>query len=320
MRRREFIAAVSAAAAWPLPTRSQQWTVPVVGFLRSTSLSDADHLVTAFPQGLKDAGFSEGQNVAIEFRSAENRLDRLSALAVDLVRRPVNVIVADNLAAPAAKSATTTVPIVFAGGGDPVKEGLVASLSRPGTNVTGVNFFTGVIGTKRLELLRQLVPKAAKIGVLIYPKTPQTEAERTDLQTAARAIGQQLVILDRAIEAAFVTFAKDGVDAVLTGSGPFMNSHREKLVAFAAQNRLPASYTTREAAIAGGLMSYGTSLTDALRQAGIYAGLILKGEKPANIPVVQSTRFELVINLKTAKALGIAVSPTLVAIADEVIE
>ena len=325
MRRRDFIAALgSAAAMWPHAARAQQASMPVIGFLRSASLVDVPYFVTAFRQGLKEAGFVEGQNVAIEFRSAENQPDRLPALVADLIGRPVAVIVGDNVSALAAKAATKTIPIVFAGGGDPVQEGLVASLNRPGSNATGVNFFTGVLGAKRLELLRQLVPKATTIAVLVNPNTIQTEAERKAVQAAAEAIGRQLIILDvssdRDIETAFETLVQRGAGALLVGSGAFMNSHRERLVALAARHTLPAIYAQRETAVAGGLMSYGTSITDAYRQVGIYVGRVLNGEKPADLPVMQSTKFEFVINLKTAKALGLEMPLSMQASADEVIE
>ena len=325
MRRRDFIAALgSAAAMWPHAARAQQASMPVIGFLRSASLVDVPYFVTAFRQGLKEAGFVEGQNVAIEFRSAENQPDRLPALVADLIGRPVAVIVGDNVSALAAKAATKTIPIVFAGGGDPVQEGLVASLNRPGSNATGVNFFTGVLGAKRLELLRQLVPKATTIAVLVNPNTIQTEAERQAVQAAAEAIGRQLIILDvssdRDIETAFETLVQRGAGALLVGSGAFMNSHRERLVALAARHTLPAIYAQRETAVAGGLMSYGTSITDAYRQVGIYVGRVLNGEKPADLPVMQSTKFEFVINLKTAKALGLEMPLSMQASADEVIE
>jgi putative tryptophan/tyrosine transport system substrate-binding protein len=325
MQRREFITLIGGAAvAWPIGAGAQQPTMPVVGFLRSPSLADATHLVIAFRLGLKEAGFVEGQNVAIEYRSAENDRDKLTALVSDFTRRPVVVIVGDNPSALVAKAVTTTVPIVFATGSDPVSDGLVASLNRPGGNVTGVSFISGVLGPKRLELLRQLVPRAKTIAMLVNPSTAETVTERSDVQAAAQAIGQQLIILDvssdRDIETAFATFVQRGAGALLVGTGGFMFSNRERLVALAARHALPANYFLREFVVAGGLMSYGTSITDAYRQVGIYAGRILKGEKPANLPVMQPTKFELVINLKTAKALGLTVPPALLTSADEVIE
>jgi putative ABC transport system substrate-binding protein len=325
MNRRAFITLLGGAAAvWPLPARSQQPAMPVIGFLRSTSLAEATHLVTAFREGLKETGFVEGQNVAIEFRSAEDQLDRLPALATELIRRPVGVIVSNHNSTFAAKAATTTVPIVFATGSDPVRDGLVASLNRPGGNVTGVSFLGGLLGAKRLDLLRQLVPKATTIAMLVSPNNPDTEAERRDVQAAALAVGQQLVILDagsaRDIEPAFATFAQRGAGALLAGTGGLLFSNRERIVALAARHALPTGYSQRDAVGAGGLMSYGPSITHAYRQAGIYAGRILKGEKPADLPVMQATKFEFVINLKTAKALGLDIHPQLLATVDEVIE
>ena len=325
MRRREFITLLGGtAAAWPFAARAQQPTMPVVGFLRSATLADVPHWVAAFRQGLKEAGFVEGQNVAIEFRSADNQLDRLPALVADLIRQPVAVIVGNTDAALAAKAATTTVPIVFASGSDPVRDGLVASLNRPGGNVTGLVYFSAVLGAKRLELLRQLVPRATTIAVLVNPNTPLTEAERKDVQTAAQAIGQQLIIFDissdRDIETAFAAFVQRGAGALLVGTGGFLNSNRERIAAVANRHALPASYSQREGVVAGGLMSYGPSISDAYRQAGIYSGRILNGEKPADLPVIRSTKFELVLNLKTAKALGLTIPPSLLVAADEVIE
>jgi putative tryptophan/tyrosine transport system substrate-binding protein len=324
MRRREFIAGLGGAAAWPLAVRAQQPAMPVVGFLRSSTLAASMPLVTAFRQGLKELSFVEGQNVAVEYRYADNQVDRLPALIADLLGRPVAVIVGDTIAAIPVKAATATVPIVFGTGGDPVTQGLVASLNRPGGNATGVVFFATQLGAKRLELLRQLVPRATTIAMLMNPNSPNFAAERSDAQAAAQAIGQQLVILDvsndRDIETAFATLMNRGAGALLVGSGTFLTSNAERLVALAARDGLPAIYPQREAALAGGLMSYGTSLTDAYRQIGVYTGRILKGEKPAELPVIRSTKFEFVLNLKTVKALGLDVPPTLLALADEVIE
>ena len=298
--------------------------MPLIGFLRSTSLADATYLVMSFRQGLQETGYVAGNNVAIENRSAEDHPDRLSALVEDLISRHAAVIVGNHNAALAAKAATAAVPIVVVTGADPVRDGLVASFNRPGGNVTGVSFLAVELGAKRLDLLRQLVPNAARVAMLVYPDTPDTDAERRDVQVAAQAIGQQLVILDvrneRDIEAAFATSVQRGTGALLVGAGAFMNDHRKRLVALAARHAIPAIYSLREYVADGGLASYAASITDAYRQAGIYVGRILKGEKPADLPVMQSTKLELVINLKTAKALGLNVPDKLLALADEVIE
>jgi putative ABC transport system substrate-binding protein len=325
MRRREFISLLGGVAAWPLRVRAQQQAMPVVGFLRSVSLADAADLVAAFRQGLKETGYIEGQNVVIELRSAESHLDRLPALVADLIRRPVAVIVGNHNAAVAAKAATATIPIIFATGSDPVRDGLVGSLNRPGGNITGVTFLVSGLGAKRLDLLRQLVPKATLIAMLVNPGSVDTEAERRDVQAAAQRLGQQLIILDassdRDIETSFATFVQRGAGALIVGEGAFLFSNRERLVALAARHALPAIYAEPpEDALAGGLMSYGPSIVDAYRQIGIYAGRILKGENPADLPVMESTKFELVINRKTASALGLDIPPTLLALADRGIE
>jgi putative ABC transport system substrate-binding protein len=324
MKRRDFITLIGGAAAWPIAARAQQPAMPVVGFVRSTSLAPFQNLVVAFGQGLKEAGFVEGQNVAIEYRYAENQKERLPALVAELLRLPVAVIVVNSSAAAAAKAATTTVPIVFAAGADPVKNGLVASLSRPGGNITGVSWLGAQVGAKRLELLRQIVPKTTTIGMIEDLNSPGTEAERTDVQAAAQAIGLQLIITDvsndRDIETAIASVVQRGAGALLVGAGAFVTSKRESIVALAAHYAMPTMYGGREGAVAGGLMSYGPSQSDAYRQAGIYAGRILKGEKPADLPVMQSSKFEFVINLKTAKALGLTVPMILQMTADEVIE
>jgi putative ABC transport system substrate-binding protein len=325
-RRRAFIAGLGGVAAGPVlatfAARAQQ-AKPVVGLLRSSTRANTAHLMTALSIGLKEAGFVEGERVTIEARYADNQTDRLPALAAELARHPVAALVADNIAALAAKS-VTTVPIVFASGGDPVKAGLVASLNRPGGHVTGVLFLAGVVTTKRFELLRQLVPKATIIAAFIHPGSPTTDAERRDLQAAAQATGQQIAFYDinRAedIESAFASLGSRGIGAILVGTGPFLNSQAPAIVTLAARQRLPVMYPQREHAVDGGLMSYGTSITDAYRQAGVYAARILKGEQPADLPVIQSSKFEFIINLKTAKTLGLEFHPQLLGLADEVIE
>ena len=326
MKRRQFITLIGGAVApWPLAARAQQPAMPVIGFLRDAPLADATHLVAAFRQGLKEAGFIEGQNVLIEYRSAEDQAHRLPALVDDLVRRQVALIVGNTPSSLAAKAATTTVPIVFVSGNDPVINGLVPNLNRPGGNTTGVSFLSSASVTKRLELLRQLAPKAAAIAMLVGPNlAPDTERELRDVQAAVHASGQELIVVeaasDRDIEGAFATFTQRGAGALFIGSSPIFNSRRERVAALAVRHALPATYSLREFATAGGLMSYGTSITDAYHLAGIYAGRILKGEKPADLPVQQSTKFEFVLNVKTAKALGLEVPDKLLALADEVIE
>ena len=325
MRRREFITLLGGAAAtWPLAARAQQPAMPVIGFLRDATAAGSEFMVNGLRKGLAEAGFVEGQNVAVDYRYADNQIDRLPALVADLIRRPVAVIVGDIISTIVARHATMTVPIVFVTGGDAVRNGLVAGLNRPGANVTGVSFFSGELGSKRLELLHQLVPKATTIAMLADPDTPTSAAERMQVQTAAQTIRQQLIILDAGsdadIESAFVTIVQRQVGALLVAAGAFLNSRRERIAGLAARHELPAMYFTREAVVAGGLMSYGASVTEAYRQAGVYAGRILKGEKPADLPVMRSTKFELVINLKTAKALGLQIPEKLLALADEVIE
>jgi putative ABC transport system substrate-binding protein len=327
MRRREFIGLVGgAAAAWPLAARAQQPAMPVVGFLNSASPRAFKPYVEAFRQGLSEAGYVEGHTVAIEYRWAEGQYERLPVLADDLVRRNVALIVATggSPTALAAKAATNAIPIVFTIGGDPVKLGLVASLNRPGGNVTGVNLFITQMEGKRLGLLHELVPTAALIAVLLNPNGPFAATQLKDVQEAARALNQHIHILhagsEAELEAAFETLPQVGAGALLMAADAFFNSRRAYIIALAARHAIPTIYDQREHALAGGLMSYGTNLSDGYRQVGMYGARILKGEKPGDLPVVQSTKFEFVINLTTAKALGIVVPPMLSARADEVIE
>jgi putative ABC transport system substrate-binding protein len=325
LKRREFITLVGGAAAgWPLAARAQQPAIPVIGLLSGIDVDDRQ--LAAIRQGLSEAGYVDGRSVAIEYRSAAGQYDRLPVLAADLVQRPVAVIVTilGTMSALSAKAATATIPIVFAIGTDPVKAGLVPSLNRPGSNITGVTFLSNVLAAKRLGLLRELVPGIAAIGDLVNPTNPNSADETKDMQAAAQALGLQLRIANAntepEIDAAFASFAEQHLKAMIVTADAFFSGRRDQLIALAAQHVLPTMYWLREFAAAGGLMSYGTSITDAFREAGSYAGRILKGARPADLPVVQPTKFELVINLKAAQALGVTIPPGVLAIADEVIE
>jgi putative ABC transport system substrate-binding protein len=324
--RREFIATLGGAAtAWSLAARAQQPAMPVIGFLHPTTPDPNVDLLRAFRQGLKEAGYVEGENVAIEYRWAENKIDRLPALAAELVRRQVAVIATTGpAAASAAKAATTTIPIVFLTGADPVESSLVASLARPGGNLTGINVLTIELTAKRLELLRELVPAATRVAVLVNPAGVAPETMLRDVEAAARAMGLQIQVLNagtsREINAAFAGFVRERPDALFVGPDPFFISRRVQLVHLASRHAVPAAYTGRDYAVAGGLMSYGSNLTDAFRQVGVYTGRILKGVKPADLPVVQASKFELVINAETARMLGLTVPDKLLVAADEVIE
>jgi putative ABC transport system substrate-binding protein len=326
MRRREFVTLLGGAAAgWPLAARAQQQrALPVIGFLDSTTAAARANRVSGFRQGLNQVGFVDGRNVAIEFRWAEGQLDQLPALTADIVRRPVDAIMADGPFVAAVKAATSTIPIVFVTGADPVAGGYVTSLNQPGGNVTGVSFFAAAVSPKRLALLDELVPKPTVIAYLMDTIASQSEADLRAVEAAARALGRQVptekAASEREFEAAFARIIRAGAGALFVGAGPFLYSQRRQLVALAARHGLLASYPWREAVEIGGLMSYGASITDACRRAGNYVGRILKGEKPSDLPVELPTKYELVLNLATAKALGLTVSPTLLALADEVIE
>jgi putative ABC transport system substrate-binding protein len=325
MRRRKFITLLSSAvAAWPLAVRAQESAMPAVGFLNSASADGYASMAAAFRRGLKEAGYVDGQNVAIEYRWADNQYERLPALAADLVDRRVKLIFANSPSIAAALAATKTIPIIFNSGGDPVRLGFVASLNRPGGNATGAAIFSGELAAKRLELLRDLIPGSKTIAVLINADFGPSASFGADVEAAARALGVATPILQVSdpgeIETAFDSLAQTRPDALLVGPGPFLDSHRDLLIARAAKAAIPAAYETRASALAGGLVSYGADVGDAYRQAGVYAGRVLKGEKPADLPVVRATKLELVINLKTAKALGLDLPAKILAVADEVVE
>ena len=325
IKRREFITLLGgAAAAWPLVARAQQPAMPVIGFLRTTAAAGSAHLVAAFRQGLSEAGFVEGQSVAVEYRWADDHDDRIPGMAAELVRGQAAVIVANGIAVPAVKAATGTIPIVFTTGFDPVRTGLVASLSRPGGNATGVIFTMTDLATKQLGLLHELAPKAAIIAVLGDPNQPELAVELREMESAGRAIGRQILIVkaasERELNAAFATVAQARADALLVRGSPLFLTRRRQLVALATRHALLASYPSRDYPEVGGLMSYGPSVTDAYRRVGIYVGRILKGAMPADLPVEMAAKFDLVINLATAKAIDLDIPPTLLARADEVIE
>jgi putative ABC transport system substrate-binding protein len=327
MRRRDFIKATAVSAVtWPLAARAQQPAMPVIGFMSGRSPEDSAHLVAAFRQGLGESAFVEGQNVAITYRWGLGQYDQMPALAADLVSRGVAVLVGvgGDVSALAAKQATSTIPVVFGLGGDPVKAGLVESLSRPGGNATGYTLLTNEMEPKRLGMLHDLVPGAAVIGVLLNPNFPPAARQLQDLEEAARTIGQQLFVSkassDEELNAAFTSLVQQRISALLVAADPYFDTRRDRIIAFAEQNRLPTIYQFREYAIAGGLISYGPSITDMYRQAGIYTARILKGAKPADLPVLQPTKFEFVINMKTARALGLVIPAGLLSIVDEVIE
>src|SRR3979409_2445032 len=324
MKRRQFITVLGGGAIlWPLVARAQQSAMPLIGFLSSRTPAQAEYVIAAFRKGLEKAGYVEGRNVGIEFRFAEGQNDRLPELAADLVRRQVAVIVAGGTSGPA-KQATTTIPIVFTTGSDPLVVGLVTSISRPNGNLTGATFYSAALIGKQLELLREIAPQSAEIGVLVNPKAPAAESQENDALAATRAVGLQLHVLrastEPELESAFANLGRFSNAGLLVGVDPYFDSRPHQLVALAGKYKVPTIYNLREFVVAGGLISYGASITDAYRQAGLYAGRIVKGEKPGDLPVQFPTKFDLVINLKTAKALGLDIAPTLLTRADEVIE
>ena len=325
MQRREFMTLLGGAVtAWPLPARAQQPTMPAIGFLHSGSPQPNTGIVDAFREGLSENGYIQNQNVTIEYRWAENQIDRLPELANELVRRQVAVIAANSVSALAVKAATATIPIIFQSGVDPVKIGLVASLGHPGGNVTGVSFFASTLEVKKLEFLHELISQPAKIALLVNPNNPQAETQTNDVRSAARVLQRQILTVragtERDIDAAFAVLVQQGAKAVVVVGDPFFNSRRKQVIALAARYAIPAIYSNRENVDDGGLLSYGAKLTEAYRQVGIYAGRILKGANPANLPVLQPTKFELIINLKTAKTLGFDLPSKLLDRADEVIK
>jgi putative ABC transport system substrate-binding protein len=326
VRRREFITLVGGAVAWPLAARAQQPAMPVIGFLNGLGQNDRPNLLVAFRRGLGETGYVDGRNIAIEYRFAESRYDRLPILAADLVGRKVTVIAATGGGASilAAMAATKSIPIVFTTGGDPVQEGYVASLNRPGSNVTGVSWFSNLVAGKGLGLLHELIPNAASIALLVNPKLPETARMEGEGREAARSLGQQLLVLNAStpgeIDAAFATMRQQRVGAVFVGADPFLSSRRQQIVALAARDAIPDMYTNREFVEEGGLMSYGNDAADSYRRAGVHVGRILNGASPADLPVDQATKFELVVNVKAAKAIGLTVPESFLARADEVIE
>jgi putative ABC transport system substrate-binding protein len=326
MRRRDFIAALGGAAAWPAVGRAQQSAMPVIGLLNGQTSAASTSFLVAFRQGLAEAGFVEGRNVAIVYRSAEGNTDRLPALAAELVSLKVAVIasVGGDRSVLSAKAATATTPIVFTTGGDPVETGFVASINRPGGNATGTTFWGSLVATKQIELLRYIVPKLATIGLLLNPANPMTASVAREVQAAVQPVGLKVIVMEANsepdIDTAFAQFVEQRIGALVIGSAVFFNRSRDRLVALAARHAIPAVFNNRDFPTGGGLMSYGSDTGDSYRQAGVYVGRILKGEKPVDLPVMQPTKFELVINLKTAKALGLTIPETLLAIADQVIE